>query len=173
MGFNSGFKGLILPAKEITSNWVNSHRKNQQDATVYQNLLFQCFLIAQHVSGDKPPIIRSSKTVIAASGFTYVFGCRPLRWLGPKHVEQLRNIGIINSTTQSHLVGSFYEIYITINGSMNIKWVNSLFYGFDAWFNHTETPLTWPADVPYDTMQYYNTDNYELPCNFIVINYYT
>ena len=32
--------------------------------------------------GDKPPIIRSSKTVIAASGFTYVFGCRlPLRSL--------------------------------------------------------------------------------------------
>jgi len=28
----------------------------------------------------------------------------------PKHVEQLRNIGIINSTTRSHLVGSFYEI---------------------------------------------------------------
>jgi uncharacterized membrane protein len=39
-------------------------------------------LIAQHVSGDTPSIIRSSKTVIAASGFTYVFGCRlPLRWL--------------------------------------------------------------------------------------------
>jgi hypothetical protein len=27
----------------------------------------------------------------------------------PKHVEQLRNIGIINSTTRSHLVGSFYN----------------------------------------------------------------
>jgi hypothetical protein len=39
-------------------------------------------LIAQHVSGDRPPIIRRSRTVIAASGFTYVFGCRlPLRWL--------------------------------------------------------------------------------------------
>jgi len=38
-------------------------------------------LTAQHVSGDTPPIIRSSKTVIAASGFTYVFGCQPLRWL--------------------------------------------------------------------------------------------
>jgi len=31
--------------------------------------------------GDTPPIIRSSKIVIAASGFTYVFGCRPLQWL--------------------------------------------------------------------------------------------
>jgi len=28
----------------------------------------------------------------------------------PKHVEQLKNIGIINSTTWSHLVGSFYDI---------------------------------------------------------------
>jgi hypothetical protein len=33
----------------------------------------QCFSIAQHISGDTPPFIRSSKTVIAASGFTYVF----------------------------------------------------------------------------------------------------
>jgi len=31
---------------------------------------------------------------------------------------QLRNIGIINSTTRLHLVGSFYEIYITMHGSM-------------------------------------------------------
>jgi hypothetical protein len=30
----------------------------------------------------------------------------------PKHVEQLRNIGIINSTTRLHLVGYFYEINI-------------------------------------------------------------
>jgi len=46
-----------------------------------QNLLFQCFFIAQHVSGETAPIIRSSKTVIAASAFTKDFGCRPLRWL--------------------------------------------------------------------------------------------
>jgi hypothetical protein len=45
------------------------------------NLLLQCFLIVQHVSGDTAPIIRSSKIVIAASGFTHVFGCRPLRRL--------------------------------------------------------------------------------------------
>ena len=114
-----------------------------------RNLLFQYFLIAQHVSGDTPPITRSSKTVTTASGFTYVFGCRPLQWLShrsgrqprtfvkpeaaitvlsswwwavcrPKHVEQLRNTGIINSATRLHLVGSFYEIYITMHGSMNI-----------------------------------------------------
>jgi hypothetical protein len=30
----------------------------------------------------------------------------------PKHVEQLRNIGIINSTTLLHLVGSFCEFYV-------------------------------------------------------------
>jgi len=38
-----------------------------------------------------------------------------------KHVEQLRNIGIINSTTRSHLVGYFYSIYIMMHGSINIK----------------------------------------------------
>jgi len=32
-----------------------------------------------------------------------------------KHVEQLRNIGIINSNTRLHLVGSFYEIYFTMH----------------------------------------------------------
>jgi len=48
-----------------------SHRNNQQDATVYQNLLFQCLLNARHVSSDTPLIIiiRSSTTVIAASGW--------------------------------------------------------------------------------------------------------
>jgi len=30
-----------------------------------------------------------------------------------KHVEQLRNIGIINSTTWSHLVGYLYKIYVS------------------------------------------------------------
>jgi len=53
-----------------------------------QNLLFQCFLIAQHVSGDTPPIIRSSKPVITASGFTYIFGCQPLRWLSHRSGRQ-------------------------------------------------------------------------------------
>jgi len=38
----------------------------------------------------------------------------------PTHVEQLRNGGI-NSTIRLHLVGSFYEFYITMHGSMNIK----------------------------------------------------
>ena len=43
----------------------------------------------------------------------------------PKHVEQLRNIGKINSTTtRLHLVVSFYEIYITMRGSMNVNFMN-------------------------------------------------
>jgi len=34
---------------------------------------------------DIPPIIRSSKTVIAASGFTYVFGCQqPKMYVKPE-----------------------------------------------------------------------------------------
>jgi len=38
-----------------------------------------------------------------------------------KHVEQLRNTGIINSTTRSHLVGYFYKICIMMQGSMNTR----------------------------------------------------
>jgi len=43
-----------------------------------------------------------------------------------KHVEQLRNIGIINSTTRLHLVGSFYEFYMTMHGSMIIKLIGGV-----------------------------------------------
>ena len=43
-----------------------------------------------------------------------------------KHVEQLRNIGTINSTTRSHLVGYFYTICVMMHGFMNIKWPLSL-----------------------------------------------
>jgi len=48
---------------------------------------------------------------------------RPWWWAvcHPKYVGRLRNNGIINSVTRLHLVGSFYEIYITMHGSMNIK----------------------------------------------------
>jgi hypothetical protein len=38
-----------------------------------------------------------------------------------KHVEQLRNIGIINSTRRSHLVGYFYTIYIRIHYGQNVE----------------------------------------------------
>jgi hypothetical protein len=43
-------------------------------------------------------------------------------WLPAAAIKQLRNIGIINSTTRLHLVGFFYEIYITMHGSINIKY---------------------------------------------------
>jgi hypothetical protein len=59
-----------IPSKNFKIGHDESHRKNQQDATAQQNLLSQCFLIAQHISGDTPTIIRSSKTVTAASDFT-------------------------------------------------------------------------------------------------------
>ena len=45
-----------------------------------------------------------------------------------KRVEQLRNIGIINSTTRSHLVRYFYMICIMMHGSMNIKFLKSSMY---------------------------------------------
>jgi hypothetical protein len=45
-----------------------------------------------------------------------------------KHVEQLTNIGVINSTTRSHLFGYFYKIYIIIHGSINIKLKGVLCY---------------------------------------------
>jgi hypothetical protein len=35
------------------------------------------------------------KTVIAASGFTYVFGCGPLRWLSRRSSQQQKNILIL------------------------------------------------------------------------------
>jgi hypothetical protein len=39
---------------------INTHKKIQQDATVYQNFISYLYE-AQHVSGDTPPIIRSLK----------------------------------------------------------------------------------------------------------------
>jgi hypothetical protein len=48
----------------------------------------------------------------------------------PKHVEQSRYIRIINFTTRLHLVGSFYEIYITMHGSTNIKFIMVSFIVF-------------------------------------------
>jgi hypothetical protein len=35
-----------------------------------------------------PPIDRSSKTIIAAFSFTYIFGCRPPRWLSHRNSRQ-------------------------------------------------------------------------------------
>ena len=45
---------------------------HQPHATVFQFLLYWRLFTAQHVSGVSPPIIRSSMTAVAASGFTFV-----------------------------------------------------------------------------------------------------
>jgi len=42
---------------------------------IYQHFIIPYLYEAQHVSGDTPPIIRSLKTVLAASGFLYMEGC--------------------------------------------------------------------------------------------------
>jgi hypothetical protein len=44
--------------------------------------------------------------------------------LSPDTCCAIKNIGIINYTTRLHLVGCFYEIYITLQGSMKIKFIN-------------------------------------------------
>jgi len=41
---------------------------------MYQNFIIPYLYEAQHVLGDTPPIIRSLKTALAASGFSYVEG---------------------------------------------------------------------------------------------------
>jgi hypothetical protein len=65
-----------------------------------ENLLFQCFLIAQHVSRDTPLIIRSSKNVIAASGFTYVCGCRePQTYVKPEAAIKLFELLMISGVS--------------------------------------------------------------------------
>jgi len=63
-----------------------------------------------------------------------------------KHVEQLRNIGIIISTTQLHLVGYFYMIFIMMNRSMNIKFKNLFICLFVCLFIHSVTQVT--LDTP-------------------------
>ena len=45
----------------------------------------------------------------------------------PKHVEQLRNTIIINSTTRLHLVGSFYEILLDVILSFTFSLLSGLF----------------------------------------------
>jgi hypothetical protein len=124
-----------------------------------------CF--GRHTAHHQEP-----KTVIATSGFTYVFDCWPLRWLShrsrqpktyvkpeatitvfellmmggvsPETCWAIKNTGIINSTTRLHLVGSFYEIYTTMHGSMNIKFMASLlakimFANYNSWLLRQHT----------------------------------
>jgi hypothetical protein len=57
---------------------------HQPDATIFQFIFWHLFT-AQHVSGVFPPIIRSSMTAVAASGFTFVSwweSCCVCGWAG-------------------------------------------------------------------------------------------
>ena len=62
-----------------STNHIEITNKMQPRTRIYY---CSVLLIAQHVSNDTLLLIRSSKTVIAASGFTYVCGCPPLTAAG-------------------------------------------------------------------------------------------
>jgi hypothetical protein len=49
--------------------------KSNKIKNMCQNFIIPYLYEAQHVSGDTPLIIRSLKTALAASGFSYVEGC--------------------------------------------------------------------------------------------------
>ena len=91
----------------------NSHKKIQQDATVYQNLISYLYE-AQHVSDDTPPIIRSLK-----------LNSQPL----VLHTWRVvgRVVGGHSFHTLSHLVGFFYVNYTMMHGSTNIKSLQNMF----------------------------------------------
>jgi hypothetical protein len=69
-----------------------------------------------HRSGN-----RQQKMYVKPEATITVFELLMMGGVSPKNVEQLRNIGVINSTTRLHLVGFFYETYITMHGSMDSK----------------------------------------------------
>ena len=61
----------------------------------------------------------------------------------PKHVEQLRNIGIINYTTRSHLDRPFYKIYIGCPTTYQIRhFFNNSKTNEDIASKHTHTTDT-------------------------------
>jgi hypothetical protein len=79
----------------------------------------------------------ATKNVCKTRGCIYSFWVRDDGGVcRPKHVEPLRNTGIINCTTRLHLVSSFYEIYITMHGSMNIKRQNTYVFRHRAERNY-------------------------------------
>jgi len=57
------FKLHVVRVGDVNLTSTNKFiKKNQQDATMYQNFFIIPYLYeAQHVSGDTPPIIRSLK----------------------------------------------------------------------------------------------------------------
>jgi len=83
-------------------------------------------------------------------------------WLAvcrPKHVEQLRNIGIINSTTLSHLVGSFYGIYPIL---VSVRYI---FFSISLHSDYTDYYLLFHSFSYYFT--YFFLSHFLLPCYFL------
>jgi len=105
---------------------LNPYKNNQQDATVYQNLLFQCLLIAQHLSSDTPPIIKSSKTVITASGFTYVLQTYVITASGFTYVLQTYVIPEVVITVFELLMMS--GVSLETCWAINKHWNNKFWY---------------------------------------------
>jgi hypothetical protein len=65
----------------------------------------------------------ATKNVVKQEAAITVFELLMMGGVSPENIEQFRNIGIIIYPTMSHLVGSFYEIYITMHESMNIIYI--------------------------------------------------
>jgi hypothetical protein len=108
---------LWLPAADITPVFLNCstcfarHAAHHQELKNYNcSLLFYIRLWLPAAAGN-----HKQRLQLQFSSFWWWAVCRS------KHVEQLRNIGIINSATRSHLVVYFYKIYIMMHGSTNIK----------------------------------------------------
>jgi hypothetical protein len=117
------FELLMMGGVSHEACWaIKKHWNNKFYYTVASCWFFLCKFKVSHHSGRQP------KTYVKPEAAITVFSSLWWAMCPPKHIEQLRNIGIINSTTRLHLVGSFCEFYITMHGSMNIKLVSSLVY---------------------------------------------
>jgi len=73
-GDSEGEEKARLQCLILSNHHIEITNKMQPCTRIYYS---NVLLIAQHVSSDTPLIIRSSKPVIAASGFTCICGCRP------------------------------------------------------------------------------------------------
>ena len=109
-------------------------------------------------------------------------GCNYSSWwwavCRSKHVGLLRNIGIINSTTRSHLVGYFCKIYIMMHWFT--LWCtdlhyNALIYIMMHWFTLRCTDLNYDALI-YIMMHWFTlwcTDLYYDALIYIMMHWFT
>jgi hypothetical protein len=68
---NDGLENCQKPRLTFGTGVLHLIQINHQpDATIFQFIILTLFTF-QHVSGVFPPIIRSSMTAVAASGFTF------------------------------------------------------------------------------------------------------